>query len=224
MGTTTFDNFKTYLKLRFGNDDKLDEGTINYYGKWINDAYLQLTCQQKLWQLKRRFRFPELEITSTGDTLPYTPYKSTPTDCLYVLQVYDNTSKYLLRNIPWSKYIGYTDRADTYAPPTEWVRSSNRIYLHPNPDDIYSLTTFYRCRPAALTGTSATAIGEEWDEIIVDIATYLGKNYMRQFDESKIFKTEAMEKIAGVISLPDQEEMARNEYWRIDPNYVDPGY
>jgi len=225
MGTVTFDNFKTYLKLRFGNDDNLDSGT-NYYGKWINDAYNLLTTQQKFWGLRRRFRFPELETSASKTTSDGTYYVETPTDCLYVLQVYDETNDYLLRNIPLSKYLGYTDRSNTSVEgvPTEWIRSGANIYLHPTPDATYTLTVHYRKRVTALTGTDATAIGPEWDDIILDIATYIGKMYMRQFEEAKLFKAEATEKIAGILSLYDQEEMARNEYWRIDENYIDPGY
>lgn len=230
MGTTTFAEFKQYVKHRFGNDDELDTGSssgTNYYGKWVNDAYLLLTTQQKLWALKRRFRFPQLETFSYTSTVDGTPYISYPTDAVAIREVFDNTSKYRLRWIPWGKYLGYTDRADTNAegPPTEWVGYGGYVYLHPTPGAAYTIQAYYRKKPTLLSAASdKTVIGSEWDEAIVDIATYLGKVYMRQFDEAKVFKAEATEKLAGVITSYDQEELSRNEYFQPDPNSISPGY
>jgi len=145
------------FNLHLGQRDDLSA----YVDDWINAAYLTLTTQSRFWGLKRDFYFPELETSSSANTVDGTNYVAIPTDALVIRSVFDTTSTTKLRNMAQSKFLEYTDRADTTAEsnPTEWIRQGAYIYLHPTPDAVYALTIHYRKRPALLTGSAVTVIG-----------------------------------------------------------------
>lgn len=212
-GTFGFDDFTDYLQIMFGErSDLTSVGGVNLYEKFINLAYIRLTTRNRFWGIKKSFYFPELEVDNSGaDTTAGTAYITTPTDALIVREVYDSTTDVRLNNIPFSKYIGYTGRAVTASrgKPTEWVRRGTYIYLHPTPDATYSMYVYYRKIPAILTGTNATVIGTEWDEVILQMAYIIGKEWLGEYDKAEAMKKDLAESFAGIIGIYDLEEMAR---------------
>ena len=228
-GTYKFNEFTAYLKLMFGNNNALQE-PIDYYEIWINAAYKRLTTRNRFWGIKKSFYFPELEITSSAlNTTAGTAYVVTPTDALVVREVWDSTSDVRLNNISHSKYIEYTGRAVTASrgKPTEWVRQGVNIYLYPTPDAIYAMYAYYRKVPAALTGVVTTAIGAEWDEVILQIAYIIGKEWLEEYDKASAMKKSLAESFAGLIGIYDLEELARRQIDSAKPesiNLLDAGY
>lgn len=210
----SFADFKTELKLMFGQNAKLDDvdGT-NIYGTWINYAYLRLTTRDRFFAIKTNFYFPELETVDTSQTTTDgTQYIDVPSDCLVVRDVYDYTNTRYLDNIAWREYLEYTDRFDTSAEgePTEWVRSGDYIYLHQTPDSSTdSIYVYYRKRPTALTGTNETIIGPEWDEAILQLAFIIGKEWMQEYDKSESMKKDWLDNVSGLVGVYYQEELAR---------------
>ena len=211
MGSKTFTTFQSDLLFELGQRDDLD----SYKDDWVNAAYLKLTTQNRFWGLRQDFYFPELEtVDTTQDTVDGTAYINVPTNAIIVRDVFDDDNLRRLTNISWRQYIGYTDRADTDAegPPTEWVRSGSKIYLHPTPDDAYDVSVYYRTRPTALSdGDDTTAIGAEWDEIIVQIAAILAHMKLGEFDKAAAKKSEFLDAVSGLIGIYDQEKKSRKE-------------
>jgi len=224
MGDLSFTEMKEMVKLRLGARTDMSEwGTsaYDYFGIWVNKAYIQLCSSDRLFGILRKLRFPELEVSTTKSTANAQAYVSDPTDVIAVHEVYDTTNNVKLDWIPWTKYIGYTDRTDTTkeGDPTEWTRNGGKIYLHPTPDAVMTMTVFYKKRPAELSGDQQTLIGAEWDDVIMALATYKGYRWLGDADHAKAIREEIMESISGLVTIYDGEEKARNEYFRPDEGY-----
>lgn len=221
---------KEFTRFQFGNNDAFDSvgsSATNYYGLWVNRAYNHLTTSNTLLGSRRELYFPQLETHTTSNTADGVPYISVPSDVLIIREVYDTTSKRKLSNIPYSEYVGYTDRSTATAEgaPTEWVRRGIYAYLHPTPDATYALNVHYRKIPTALSSDfEVTEIGDEWDDVIVQTAVYYGKLWTSDYEGAKMAKQDAEEKIASVMSIYGQEERARLKYYHLDETYKDYGY
>lgn len=228
-GTFTFANFVDYLTVMFGErTDLTSVGGVNLYEKWINLSYIRLTTRNRFWGLKKSFYFPELEVDNSGtNTTDGTAYITTPTDALIVREVWDSTSDVRLNNIPHSKYIGYTGRADSASEgePKEWIRQGTYIYLYPTPDATYSMYVYYRKIPAILSSSTKTVIGVEWDEVILQMAYIIGKEWLGEYDKAKAMKESLAESFAGIIGIYDLEELARRPKATPDSmSLLDTGY
>lgn len=221
MGTLIFSEMKDFLQLRCRErTDITDIGGVDFSDKFINLAYTDLTTKNRILGMKRDFYFPELMASDTGNaTTDGTPYINSASDVLYITDVYDETRNQYLEWIPWREYIKKTDRLDTGAegPPTKWHRygtpGTSDLYLYPTPDsDTYSISFYYRKRPAALsTDSDSHVLGPEWDEPIIDLAaikayTWLGFNVER----IPLLKQEWVDKVTQILGVYDKEEMARS--------------
>jgi len=219
-----FDDFKKYLKITFSKRTDLENiDSENLYETWINAAYRDLTTRTKFWALKKEFYFPELftpDVSqSTSDGVAYI---DVPSDCLYIVDVYDATSKVQLDWMSWGWYRSQTDRADTAKEdnPTKWHRHGDYIYLHKTPDTIYSMDIDYKKRVTDLTGTGETVIGPEWDEVILTLARVKGFSWLRDWDQFERFKEEFMEQAANLVGIYDREErLSRREVMKPDHRY-----
>ena len=216
MGSTSFDIFCDHLKYRMGMDtgiESISSGAVNYYGIWTNMAYRQICAAHKMPGLNKIFRIPELETSSTATTVDGTAYVSTPSDCIAVRTVFDETNDTKLTFIPTSTYFAYNDRATTTSEgdPTEWTRAGARIYLHPTPGTTGdTLTIHYKKRPSDMSGTGTTVIGDEWDEPIVILASQKGFLWQGAFDKAKAAREEFIEVVAGLIGAYDAQEGDRD--------------
>lgn len=216
MGEIGFSEFKASLKFELQERTDLSSHTIlgDLYGIWINKAYRTLTNENRMWSLKRNFYFPELHTEDTSQsTADGRAYVTKPTAALYVEGVWDRTNDVTLENISWSKYKGYTGRADSTAEgePKEWTRRANRIYLYRTPDDTYALTIYYRKRIDALDGTNydTTEIGVEWDEVILKLAVIQSLMRLKRYDDAEKEKAEWLGLVSGLIGIYDKEEKDR---------------
>jgi len=220
MGLWGFDDFKAYCKFQLGQNPDLDVST-NYYEVWVNAAYRQLTSAKKIFGVRFNLYFPELETTTTSNTADGTAYVSVPADCIIVREIEHTTDDHMLTNISWSDYLDTSGRADTDAegPPTEWVRRGSRIYLSPTPDATDTLTIYYKQRVTDLSGTGATAIANEWDEAILQLAVIKGLMWMKDYEKANVEKEAWVEMMKGLAGLYDTEEKAREEYFEPHSQY-----
>jgi len=86
---------------------------------------------------------------------------------------------------------------------------------------------YYRKVPAVLTGTNTTAIGKEWDEVILQMAYVIGKEWLGEYEEAATMKKDLAESFAGIIGIYDSEEMARQQIGSAKPesaSLLDRGY
>lgn len=207
MGALGFDVLKELVQFRLGNRaDLTAAGTssLNYYGIWVNSSYRQLCTQDKILGLNKKLLFPKLHTSTTNTTTDGTAYVTEPSDVLYITEVYDTTNNRKLDNISWKKYIGYTDRTTTTSEgePTEWAHSYGRIYLHPTPDTTgETLTVYYKKLVADLSGTDTTDIGAEWDDVIVELATYKAFVWTGEYDKAKFCRDAFLEMAGGLADL-----------------------
>lgn len=228
-GSLTLDNFVDYLTMMFGErGDVASIGGVNFYEKFINLAYIRLATRNRFWGIKKDFYFPELEVDNSGtNTTAGTAYITTPTDALIVREVCDSTTDVRLSNIPFSTYIEYTGRAVTASrgKPTEWVRRGANIYLHPTPDATYSMYVYYRKIPAVLTSSTKTVLSEAWDEVILQMAYIIGKEWLGEYDKAEAMKKDLAESFAGIIGIYDLEELARRHVAKPESmSLLDTGY
>ncbi len=211
MGTYTLSNFQTYLKLRFGGNDQLDAST-NYYTIFTNEAYRKVYTMDVC--RGRKVYIPELETTGSAATVDGTAYVSVPSDCLQIMEVFDETNDTRLSWLAHPEYVSREDRGDTTAEgkPTHWIRSGERIYLYPTPDDAYTLTVHYRKRPTELSSASdVTDLGKEWDSIVLEYAHGIGRNWTGEPEKAKFSLELGDEMTFNMMGIYAREEKARRE-------------
>jgi hypothetical protein len=185
-------------------------GTTNYIGIWVNQALRDLTTKNRYMGLRKNFVFPQLETSTDDTTVDGQTYIDVPSDALIVRHLYDTTNNKKLSRIRWYDYVDYTDRETTTAEgkPTEWVRSSNKLYLHPTPDDAYVIDIFYKkLHPELSADADVTLIGDEWDDVLVQLAVIKGQMWMNDWDKVKALKEVWLEDVSGMLGIYDQEEL-----------------
>jgi len=226
MGATDFSTFTELLKFRAGNNAALDaamaSGT-NLYGFWINQSYRQLCSQDYILGLKKRLYFPQLFTSSTASTADTTAFVSVPENCLYITEVFDTTNGKKLKHITWKQYIEYTDRtaASSEGDPSEWTRSGGRIYIHPTADATMTLTIYFKKLVTDLSGTLTTDIGAEWDDAIIELATYKMFVWTHE-DQAKVkqAKESFLEIAAGLADIYWNENKDRDESFEPSASYM----
>ena len=218
-----FDDFKTYLKIRFHRRDDLESvDDVNLYEIVINKAYKDIISKNRFWELKHKFTFPELNAFDTDQsTTDGVNYVNTPSDALIVYDIFDTTNTTLLdKFMSMREFVKMSDRSDTdrEAPPQKWIRSGTKLYLHPTPDDEYELEISYRKIPDDMSGTSTTDISEMWDEPILELAAYKLHRLLGEWERAKECKEAFIEMVEGIIGLESQEKEGARRH--IAPNYI----
>jgi hypothetical protein len=217
MGTYTYQNFQDYLKFNLGQRTDI----VTYLGNWVNQAYVDLTTKNKFWDLKMptNFDFPELRTSTTATTTAGTPYIVSPTDLLYIRHIHNDTSDMKLDKIRFMEYVRDTGRAtsNSYSKPLQWIRDGGNIYLYPTPDATYTLSVYYRKRPAAMSATTdTTVIGAEWDEPILWLATVQACMRLNDFDKMKIWLEALVESLSSKLGIYAKEEVDTADKFRPD--------
>ncbi len=189
---------------------------------------MKICTENRFWGLRQNFDFPELYARDTSQaTTDGTAYISVPSTAIVVYTVFDDTNDVKLKNISRRQYWGYEDRDDTSSEdkPTEWVREGGYIYLYPTPDDEYELDVYYRKRPTLLSENSdVTALGAEWDEIILQTAVILAHMKLGEFDKADYKKKEWLESVSGLIGIYAQEELDRKDTRALNYGYSNRPY
>jgi len=222
MGDKTFSEFQTELLFNLGNPSDID----SFVDDWVNAAYRSLTSRNKFYGLKmpKDFKFPELETSSNTVTQTGIPYVIKPTNCITVTTVFDETNKRKLDFEHFKDYIEKTDRSTTASrdKPIKWIPYENKVFVYPTPDGAYTLTTYYRKRPVEMDSDNpTTAIGSEWDEPILMLATIFGLMKMKQYDEAAVWKQEFLMTIQDMLGIYSREEKDLDETLHLDPAYLE---
>jgi hypothetical protein len=222
MGTYTYAKFKDYLKFRFGNADSFDA----YYGVWVNSAYRQL-CSRDMAG-KRKLHIPELLTpiysgTTTAGTAYVAQSSVSGNTVMSVWGVFDETNDRSLEWISIPSYYSKTDRDTTAArgKPEKWTRiGENAVYLYPTPDGAYSIRIYYRRLPPAMTlDAGVTIIGGEWDDVILELAHSVGRNWVGEPEKAEVSRKLADEMISNIMDVYLADEKNRTESLRPDPAY-----
>jgi hypothetical protein len=223
----TYGNFKEYLKFRMGQRSELEtvNTSTNMYGVWVNAAYKDLTTRNVFWGLRLPFDFPELKQdcggTATSDGVAYI---STPSDCLHVFDLWDSTNDVWLNKIGWGRYTGLSGRADTDSEnkPTQWVRYGSYIYLYPTPDAEYTVYVYYRSRPTAMTDDDADslAIGEEWDEAVLELAAHKGHRWLHEYAKADQCKATFLDMVTNLIGIYAREEIGMKRTTKMSARFA----
>jgi hypothetical protein len=220
MGNYTYQNFQDYLKLELYQRTDLETPT-DYYSTWTNQSYINLATRKDLY-------FPEMEKLADAQTSDGTVYVEAPTDTLFIRTIFDDTSTVKLKKVSWIRYIRYTNRADTSAEdnPNKWTHAGGgtgrgRLYLYPTPDAAYDLTIYYRAVPARLSNsTDTTAIGEEWDEIILKMAVWQTLMRLKEYDKAEKEKEVVDEMIRDLRGVYDRENIDRDDILQPSQAYL----
>ena len=202
-------------------------GTTNYVGIWVNQALRDLTTKNRYMGLRKNFVFPQLETSTDDTTVDGQAYIDTPTDALIVRHLYDTTNNKKLARIRWYDYVDYTDRetATSEGKPAEWVRSSDKLYLHPTPDSAYVIDIFYKkLHPALSADADVTLLGDEWDDIVVQLAVIKGQMWLNDWDKVKALKEVWLEDVSSMLGIYDQEEQDMRPQIKGSSTYNDFSY
>jgi len=227
MGDYTYTDMIKYVKFRMGRRTDLESvDSEDLYGLWVNRAYRELTSKNVIFGIKgfhNRVYFPEFEtLDDTQATTDGTAYISVPSDALIIRGVWDSENDRILDRISWETYIGYTGRATatSESKPTQWVRRGFHIYLYSTPDDAYDMTIYYRKKITTdLSGTDTTGIGMEWDDAVVQLATYKGLMWMNDIEGAQVVKAEFKETVAEMLGIYFQDEIGKTTYMGPHPAY-----
>ncbi len=226
MGTWDYSRFKEELLFRFGNQDDLTSPT-DWTGRFINNAYLTLCTKDHFWTLRRKFDFPQLETSSTANTVDGTAYVTAPTDAFFIRHVHNNTNDASLHPMGTLDYVNKIDRTDASAEgaPTKWVHRGTYLYLYPTPDAVYTLGIYYRKRPTLLSaGTDVTVLPAEWDDIIVGLAEYQTHMRFHDYEKAAKVKEEWLDQVAGIMGAYDIGQEDARPIMQPDPAGKGGGY
>lgn len=162
-----FNTIKTEVKARLGNRSDIE----SRLAIWINDAYFELL-------LSPRFSFFELDKKGTFETMDGTREYDVHTDAWFILSLRDLTNK---RRIRRASYRQFDDLDETSKGlPIRYAPYGRKIEFDPTPDNVYTITSRYRVRPAELVADSSHLLGREWDEVLVALASAKGYEALEQ--------------------------------------------
>ncbi len=222
MANLTFASYKTELLLRLGNREDVDA----LVGGWVNTAMMDLLTRNKFWGLKVPIdlMFPEFDaVDASQATSNGIPYISYPANALYIKHIWNSTSDRKLDKITPREYVENTGRTTSasYSLPAKWTRGvdGNKIHLYPTPDDTYALSIYYRRRPAIMSDDAdTTEIGEEWDEVILKLATAQSLMRLKDFQNAAIWQQGFMADLADKMNFV-LKEAVDSKHW-VRPDYI----
>lgn len=223
MGVYTYIEFQSKLVTNLGERDDIGNQKAN----WINIAYLNFSTRNKFWKftVPKLFTFPELDTISEKTTADGQAYILKESNYLFAYTLWDKTNDVPITFRPYRWYIKQTGRndADAEDKPQFWTTYGNKIYLYPTPDSAYNITVYYRKKPALLTGTNTTAIGEEWDESILLLATAQSARRLMDWERAKQFRSEFIDTTKDLMLSQPREWQDMKNYVRPAPSYILPG-
>lgn len=220
MGDRSLTNFLADLDVGLGDVD--GRGLSSYMTRWLNTAYLTLTCKKRIPGIKRTIYFPELEVKDESQNWVDGGYNlTTPSDALIVRGIWDSTSDHYLHRFPTIReYWKKTDRqsSDSEGEPKKWIRHESFLYTYPQADATYDATIFYRKRPADLESgvQDTTEIGAEWDEPIYLLAMVQIHEKLGEFDRSEYKAKKFIECVHDIIGIYDEESQDTKRIFRPD--------
>ena len=121
-------------------------------------------------------------------------------------------------------YWRQTDRDDSNAraKPQYWIPFGTYLYLHPTPDDTYSLEIPHRRKPTLMSAsTDTTVIGDEWDELILKLAVIIGLRKLRQYDRAKEEESAWERMMQKLMGMKEKVRKDSKDYFRPSWTYID---
>ncbi len=223
MGVYTYTEFQSKLVTNLGERDDIE----NQKSSWVNIAYQSFCNRNKFWKftVPKLFRFPELDVTSEKTTKDGQAYILKESDYLFAYTLWDKTNDVPITFRPHRWYVKQTGRSDTDSEdkPQFWTTYGNKIYLYPTPDDAYNITVYYRKKPALMTGSNTTVIGEEWDESILLLATAQSARRLMDWERAKQFRSEFIDTTKDLMLSQPREWQDMKQYVRPSVSYIESG-
>jgi hypothetical protein len=221
MGTKTLTTFLSELTFELFNRTDL----ASYTTGWINDAYLDFLTRSKFWGLRlpHMYMFPELDVRALDTTVASTAYIVRPADCLIPYSIWDMTNDKHLTYRSWRWYIDQTGRGTStaYGKPDYWTPYGDAFYLYKTPDTAYTLTIYYRKRPALLTdGEQKTEIGAEWDLPILKLAVIQSLMRLKDYEAAEKEKKEWLAMMSEKIGVYEEQEKDMKKVFGPDYAYL----
>lgn len=218
----SFDNFKAYMKVRFGQRPDLEDvDGNNMFEVWLKEAQTWLTTRNRFWDYKLNFYFPELEVINTDMTTSTgVAYVTEPASTYIIREAFDKTNSQPLNWMHPKDYIRRMDRADSNARshPLEWTRLDGSVYFWPTPDGEYNIEALQRKYATAFSaGDDTSGIGPEWDSGILALAAHLGHTAIGEDSKADRAKGLFLDHIEGVIGIYYQESKAGHKRLGMNP-------
>lgn len=216
-----FGEMKSEVARSLGN---LQTSSIFYQNldEWVNRA-LQRVPQLVMQSNKGTLNlFPELTTTWQNVTVAGTGYFVIPTDALSTQRLHvfkkvaaDRTvdKTYPVQRIEYNRFLQLKKDATVTGYPTLWAPRGKRIYLYPTPSAAYLTDWLLEGIMRELTlaaNADEPTINEQWHEIVVAYATYLGARARGWTDEAAFYKNEAMAAIADATDITGLNDMGRS--------------
>jgi len=231
----TFKNLKDQLKLQLGTKTDQTSEDDSWLGTWVNDAYLDLTTQNKFYfnlgemgtmvvSTPKDLRFPLLEETeeiSVGSGENSYNLSNLRYSCMFVYDIRDITNDVNLQRINYRKFRTYD--TSTTGSPTQYTRYGNKLYFYPTLDDDISFKISYRRRPEAMTSDDEyPVIDEEWHQAILTLAVIKGFLWRMEYEKARMRIMELASFIKSHVGILDNETYDENDnvLITIHPLYV----
>jgi hypothetical protein len=225
MGDRTYSDFKTDVLFELGNRNDTDI-SATWLGRVVNDAYIELACSRELYGAKGRVYFPELEQGDTSQTVNTTDTNTLtiPYNAMVIRHVRDDTSDYVLKRVSQTEMWKKWGNSGTGAP-KYWYRDDTVIRIQPDADDTYSMRILFKARPDALSdNTDTTAIGSEWDEIILQLAVIKAHYRLREFPEANAKVPIVQQMIRNIAGIYNEEQRANDDRILPSSTFTDKEY
>lgn len=213
MALFTQAHAKTELTDRLGGRGDL-AGTPNRLEHWLDAAKFALA--------KTDLEFPLLDVTRvtsalTADTSEFV-WTSSPVTLVAPLGIHhvtNNVTGQLMQWFNWTEYRSLVGQAT--GSPVRWSRFGNKIAVDPQPVTGFldTLRIDYRTRP---TTNILSQFDDEWHEVIIEIASYLGLKSLKQFTQAKEVMAGLPQVIQIQLAQPTSEtffEQRGNEMARV---------
>lgn len=215
MARMTALDFVTFLRKRMGNPTT-EEWTDDYLLRMVNLAQMRIAAS-----LARSQRLRELETygnITTASQSTETKYEL-PAAALYITAVQNVTDGIPMKPINRWEYAKKAIGTIPTGSPVQYFesgRGSNSIkslVFFPEADGVYTVRCWYIAEPTELvlspTATSS-ALPEEFDEVILDIATEIGKTWNEDVQGGMAERQRAGD-TAGMVASGNRPEAANVE-------------
>lgn len=129
-----------------------------------------------------------LESEGTVDTVAETAYVAVPSGLRYAprcdVEINLGGTLRVLRKLSWSEYRRRARIVTTSGEPTHYAYRTDRFYLHPKPQDVYTITAFGFYDEAALTADTGDGSTNAWtdtarDLIAADVVMRISRDVLR---------------------------------------------
>lgn len=180
---------------------------------------LDLLINRSWWDVISQFDFKEEEkivtfvtVDGTRQYLIQTIIGSDIFDAVRQISLLntDDSSHTVLDEISILEYeTNYNEQTSLRAKPSQYFHNGGYLYLAPTPDDVYTLTVYYKY---ILTDLSAgnPSIPQDWHESILYGAVQRGQARIRDYESSSIMESKQTREILKRMTTTAKENKENN--------------